>query len=102
MKAKEQRFCEEYVVDFNGTQAAIRAGYSKKTAGQIATEYLKKPHIAAYVADLQEELRNKTGLSAELVIEELRSLGFGPSKILSILAIQLLIFPSFQSKNFDL
>ena len=49
MKAKQQRFCDEYLIDLNATQAAIRAGYSKKTAGVIAAENLKKPYIAEYI-----------------------------------------------------
>ena len=44
--AKQQRFVEEYPVDFNATQAAIRAGYSERTAGSIGDENLRKPDIA--------------------------------------------------------
>ena len=42
LTAKQQRFCEEYMVDLNGTQAAIRAGYSKKTAMQQSYQLLDK------------------------------------------------------------
>ena len=49
MTAKQQRFCDEYLLDLNATQAAIRAGYSKKTAAVIATENLKKPNIVEYI-----------------------------------------------------
>ena len=49
LTAKQQRFCDEYLVDLNATQAAIRAGYSKKTARVIATENLTKPAIRAYI-----------------------------------------------------
>lgn len=49
MTKKQQRFCDEYLVDLNGTAAAIRAGYSAKTAGVIAAENLKKPIIAEYI-----------------------------------------------------
>ena len=58
---KEQRFCEEYLVDFNQTQAAIRAGYSKKTAGVIGWENLRKPKIRAVIDKKLQEL----SLSAE-------------------------------------
>lgn len=54
---KQKMFCKEYLIDFNGTQAAIRAGYSKKTANRIATENLSKPVIAEYVRQ-QKEKRN--------------------------------------------
>lgn len=49
MTAKQQRFCDEYLIDLNATQAAIRAGYSKKTAKVIAAENLTKPDIKEYI-----------------------------------------------------
>lgn len=49
LTAKQQRFCDEYLIDLNATQAAIRAGYSKKTAYSIGQENLKKPEIRAYI-----------------------------------------------------
>ena len=49
MTAKQQRFCDEYLIDLNATQAAIRAGYSEKTARQIANENLTKPYISEYI-----------------------------------------------------
>lgn len=49
MTAKQQRFCDEFLTDMNATQAAIRAGYSKKTANVIAAENLTKPIIKEYI-----------------------------------------------------
>ena len=49
MTAKQKRFCDEYLIDLNATQAAIRAGYSEKTAAVIATENLRKPNISEYI-----------------------------------------------------
>ena len=49
LTAKQQRFCDEYLTDLNATQAAIRAGYSEKTARQIGTENLSKPYIREYI-----------------------------------------------------
>ena len=49
MTAKQQRFCDEYLIDLNATQAAIRAGYSEKTARNIASENLAKPNIKEYI-----------------------------------------------------
>ena len=49
MTAKQQRFCDEYQIDLNATQAAIRAGYSKKTARAIANENFTKPYIKEYI-----------------------------------------------------
>jgi phage terminase small subunit len=50
MTAKMQRFCDEYLIDLNATQAAIRAGYSEKTARSIAAENLAKPDIQEYIS----------------------------------------------------
>ena len=49
LTAKQQRFIQEYLIDLNATQAAIRAGYSEKTATEIGYENLRKPHVAAAV-----------------------------------------------------
>lgn len=49
LTAKQQRFCDEYLIDLNATQAAIRAGYSKKTARVIGQENLTKPAIRDYI-----------------------------------------------------
>ncbi len=49
MTAKQQRFCDEYLIDMNATQAAVRAGYSKKTARVIGQENLLKPAIREYI-----------------------------------------------------
>ena len=60
MTAKQQRFCDEYLIDLNATQAAIRAGYSKKFAGQNADKLLKntkiKEFIDARMAEKEEAL----------------------------------------------
>ena len=55
LTAKQQRFCDEYLIDLNATQAAIRAGYSEKTARVIGQENLLKPAIQEYIAKRMEE-----------------------------------------------
>ena len=65
---KQQRFCEEYAVDLNATQAAIRAGYSSKTARSIGQENLTKPDIQNYIQNVQGALKDKTLVTAEEVI----------------------------------
>ena len=55
LTAKQQRFCDEYLVDLNATQAAIRAGYSEKTARVIGQENLLKPAIKEYIAKRMAE-----------------------------------------------
>ena len=52
---KQKRFCDEFIISGNATQAAVKAGYSKKTAGAMATENLKKPMIKAYLDKRAEE-----------------------------------------------
>ncbi len=56
---KQERFVEEYLVDFNATQAAIRAGYSENTAGSIGHENLTKPEISAAIAAHRDALSKK-------------------------------------------
>lgn len=68
---KQRRFVEEYLLDLNATQAAIRAGYSEKTAQQQGSENLSKPVIAAAIAERQQAVSNKLELSAEWVLERL-------------------------------
>lgn len=56
MTARQQRFCDEYLIDLNATQAAIRAGYSKKTARVIGQENLTKPAVKNYI---DEQMKKK-------------------------------------------
>lgn len=71
LTAKQERFVEEYLVDFNATQAAIRAGYSAKTAKSIGQENLTKPVISAAIAEHRASLTQKTALTRELIVEGL-------------------------------
>jgi len=73
---KQARFVDEYLIDLNATQAAIRAGYSEKTAAIIGHENLRKPNIAAAVAQRQEKLAAKLEVTAESIVAELAKLGF--------------------------
>lgn len=73
---KQDRFVEEYLVDLNATQAAIRAGYSEKTAKEMAHENLTKPHIRNAISEKRKALSEKTGVTAERVINELALVAF--------------------------
>ena len=77
---KQKRFADEYLIDCNATQAAIRAGYSKKTANRIATENLSKPVIKAYIEEQLEKINNEKIASAEEVMKYLTSVLRGESK----------------------
>lgn len=63
LTAKQQRFCDEYLIDLNATQAAIRAGYSEKTARVIGQENLTKPVIKEYIEKRMKE--KETALIAD-------------------------------------
>ena len=73
MTPKQQMFCDEYLIDLNATQAAIRAGYSKKTANRIATENLSKPVIKAYIAARMAEKESKLIADQDEVLKYLTS-----------------------------
>jgi phage terminase small subunit len=68
LNPKQQKFCEEYLIDLNATQAAIRAGYSKKTAYAIGSENLTKPEIHAYIENLKRDRSERTLIEADFVI----------------------------------
>lgn len=70
---KQKRFCDEYLIDCNATQAAIRAGYSPKTAKSIGQENLTKPDIKAYIEEQLERMHSEKTADAQEVIEYLTS-----------------------------
>lgn len=73
---KQEYFCREYLIDLNATQAAIRAGYSKDTAGAIGHENLKKPEIQKRIDVLKAERAAALGITAERVLGEIARLAF--------------------------
>lgn len=76
MNVKQKRFCAEYLVDLNATQAAIRAGYSPASAGSIGYELLKKPDIRARIDKGIAEQERRTGINADRVLRELGRIAF--------------------------
>ena len=73
---KQRRFVQEYLIDLNATQAAIRAGYSEKTAKSIGQENLTKPAIKAAVDEAQKTTAERLGITAERVLTEYSRLAF--------------------------
>ena len=65
INAKQRLFCIEYLKDWNATQAAIRAGYAKKTAYSIGQENLKKPELKAYISDQIEDVISNAKIPLE-------------------------------------
>lgn len=68
LTAKQQMFVKEYLIDLNATQAAIRAGYSEKTAGQIGEQNLKKLEIAAAIQEAMDKRFKKIEITSDYVL----------------------------------
>lgn len=68
---KQQRFVDEYLIDLNATQAAIRAGYSEKTAKSIGQENLTKPDIAKAIEEAKKQVSKRTELTVDMVVNGL-------------------------------
>lgn len=67
---KQELFAREYLKDLNATQAAIRAGYSEKTARKIGSENLTKPDIQAKIAELNKERMERLSIDADYVLRQ--------------------------------
>lgn len=85
---KQARFIREYLIDLNATQAAIRAGYSQKTAEEIGYENLRKPQIADAIQKAQDKQAEKLEISAERVLKEYARIAF--ADIRSVAEVQKL------------
>lgn len=70
LNARQELFCKEYIKDLNSTQAAIRAGYSKKTARSIASINLTKQNIVERIQELTRDRNKKLEIDAEWVLNE--------------------------------
>lgn len=80
LTAKQQRFCDEYLIDLNATQAAIRAGYSKKTARVIGQENLLKPAVKEYIQQRMDEKEKELIADQNEVLKYLTSVIRGQSR----------------------
>ena len=76
MTAKQQAFCDEYLIDLNATQAAIRAGYSKKTAVQTASRLLTNVKVQEYLQEKQKKREQRTEITQDMVLRELALIAF--------------------------
>jgi len=77
LTAKQQRFVDEYMIDLNATQAAIRAGYSERTASETGYENLRKPQIAEEIAKRQQKHAEKSEMTVEWVLQQYRDIILG-------------------------
>lgn len=73
---KQKLFVAEYLVDLNATQAAIRAGYSEKTAEQIGYQLLQKTLVQDAIQEAREKRQQRTEITQDMVVEELRAVAF--------------------------
>ena len=73
---KQKLFIDEYLIDLNATQAAIRAGYSVESARDIGCENLTKPNIQQVIAERMAERSRRTGVNADRVVAELAKIAF--------------------------
>lgn len=73
MTARQRKFCDEYLIRGNATDAAIKAGYSPKTAKQTGSENLAKPDLRAYIDEQLEKLHSAKIADAEEVMKYLTS-----------------------------
>lgn len=71
LNERQRWFCEEYIIDLNATAAAIRAGYSPKTACVTASKLMNKEHVKSYIQELKSKRCGKTGFTAQEVLEKL-------------------------------
>ena len=75
---KQKRFCEEYLIDLNATQAAIRAGYKNP---EIGRQIITKNNVSEYLNSLMKKRSENTGVTAEKVVKELESIAFTKTEI---------------------
>lgn len=80
LTAKQQRFCDEYLIDLNATQAAIRAGYSEKTAYRTGADNLRKPQIKSYIEARMTEKESELIADQDEVLKYLTSVMRGQSR----------------------
>ena len=71
LNEKQKQFCEEYIIDLHGTQAAIRAGYSEKTANRIASELLTKLDIQEYICELKNKRSERVKYSQDELMRDI-------------------------------
>ena len=73
---KQKKFIDEYLVDLNATQAAIRAGYKEKAAYRTGAENLRKPQIQEEIQKRMQERQQRTEITQDMVVKELAAIGF--------------------------
>lgn len=96
--AKHERFCQEFIIDLNGTKAAERTKYSKKTAAEQASRLLTNVKVQQRIAELQKKRSERTAISQDRVLKELAMIGF--SDLRNYITIDKLT-GAIQAKGFE-
>ena len=96
---KQRIFADEYTIDSNATAAAIRAGYSEKTAYSIGQENLKKPEIEKYIAERRKAASKKLEISQERIINELASIAFDKTTDFAIMGVPIVNGATHKTAN---
>lgn len=73
---KQQKFCDEYLIDLNATQAAIRAGYSSNTANEQGARLLAKVSVQNYIQERKQDRIERTEITQDMVLNELANIAF--------------------------
>lgn len=82
LTARQKKFCYEYVIDLNATQAALRAGYSEKTAYSSGSRLLKNVEIQKFIQTLQADLEKTAGITALKVLKEHKKIAFSDTSMI--------------------
>ena len=92
---KQRRFVEEYLVDLNATQAAIRAGYSAETAEQIGYQLLQKTSVVEAISKARQDQQERTAITADTVLMEIANVALADAREL----VELLVEDGAASTN---
>lgn len=96
---KEKKFCHQYIIDWNGARSAREAGYSERTAREIAYENLSKPHIQQYIDFIKSDLEKEAGISKLRQLNELTKIAYSSIANLHDTWIELKEFESLEESQ---
>ncbi|MDH3382244.1 MAG: terminase small subunit [Flavobacteriaceae bacterium] len=99
---KQLRFCKEYVIDLNATQAAIRSGYSKNTARNIGANLLTLVNVQEEISKLKNKTANKLEITHEMLTDEWQKMAFSSISYLHNTWIELKDFEQLKQENPDI
>lgn len=98
---KQKKFIDEYLVDLNATQAAIRAGYKEKAAYRTGAENLRKPQIQEEIQNRMQERQQRTEVTQDMVVKELAAIAFARATDYVIIRGGLVIIKNTDDLNED-